>query len=288
LNHLADAYQWAGRFPEAIALRQRLMESRWAAFGPEHPDTLAGLNGLAQAYQAAGQLDASSRLFEVLLEKYRTLNGPAHPTTLGTMKGLGVNYLEADRLVHAMDLYERYLKLSEATYGPKHETTAWALRCFAYACMRAGALDKADRLLEDALEIECKGDDSVARRIGKANTLGWQAQLRLLQRRYAEAEKLVREALATFERLSPNNQRRFYWMSVLGEALSGQGRQAEAERHLLDGYRGMKQQEAVMPAIDRRRLSTACERLVRFYELTHQPEKALEWQGILSASPPPG
>ena len=67
----------------------------------------------------------------------------------------------------------------------------------------------------------------------------------LLQHRYSEAEQLAREAIALFEK-SPGDFVDWqlpYVKSVLGGALLGQKKYAEAEPLLLQGYEGMKRAE---------------------------------------------
>jgi hypothetical protein len=115
-----------------------------------------------------------------------------------------------------------------------------------------------------------------------ANTLGWLGVNRLWQKQYEAAEPFIREALEIFDKVSPENYRRFYWASVLGEALWGQQRVVEAEPLLLGGYAGMKQQEAVLGAEERPRLAEAGRRIVRFYEVTGQLDKAHIWRERLS------
>src|SRR5262249_34693339 len=108
----------------------------------------------------------------------------------------------------------------------------------------------------------------------------------LLQEQYAEAEPLVREAVAIFEKHRRDWHRRFYWVSLLGAVLFGQGKHAEAEPLLLQGYTGMKRFEAVLPASERSKLAETGERLVRFYEVTGQPEKTRAWREKVNAKKP--
>ena len=65
---------------------------------------------------------------------------------------------------------------------------------------------------------------------------------------------------------------------MLGGALLGQKKYAEAEPLLLQGYEGMKQREAQIPQAGKVRLAEATERLVRLYEATNQPENARTWR----------
>jgi hypothetical protein len=72
--------------------------------------------------------------------------------------------------------------------------------------------------------------------------------------------------------------RRFCWVSVLGAVLLGQQKYAEAKPFLLQGYDGMQQQEAMLPADERPLLLAAGERVIRFYEVSNQPEQARIWR----------
>src|SRR5262249_16777357 len=104
------------------------------------------------------------------------------------------------------------------------------------------------------------------------------ARTLLLEKQYDAAEPLVREAVALFEKEHPDDQRRFYWVSLLGAVLFGQKKYAEAEPLLLQGYEGMKQREATLVDVEKRRIAETAERVVGFYESTNQPEKARAWR----------
>jgi hypothetical protein len=71
--------------------------------------------------------------------------------------------------------------------------------------------------------------------------------------------------------------------SLLGGALLGQKKYAEAEPLLLKGYEGMKQQEKSIQPRDKRRLKEAVERLVQLYEETDQKDEAAKWRKELEA-----
>jgi serine/threonine protein kinase/tetratricopeptide (TPR) repeat protein len=275
MNSLANAFMWAGQHPDAIALHQHLLEISKALLGSEHSETIDCTARLAGSYQFAGQMDISVRLFEQVLEKRRTILGPTHPKTLYAMHHLAMNYADVGRLEESLALHASLLELLRATIGPNNELPTWPMRTFAQACQLAGKLDRAEELLSEALTIDRKSNDSVGGRSGTANTLGWLALNLSLQQRYEAAEPLAREAVAIKQ---PQIQRHFYWMSLLGAILLGRHKYAEAEPLLLQGYDGMKQSEATIPAGEKRRLAEAGERVVRFYELTNQPEKARQWR----------
>jgi serine/threonine protein kinase len=281
IGRLAQAYQCEDRHREAIALLERRLESGKATLGPDHPDTLEFTQGLALAYRQAGQWDLSVPLLEQVLDKRRTICGPTHPDTLETMHWLAMTYTDMGRFKDSMALHAKVLDGIDATVGPRQVPRAWWMQTFAEACQRAGDLDRADQLLREALELNAlelnqKKEAALMRRNMRGNFLGWLALNLLWQERHGDAERIAREAIAIEQ---VERFRRFYWTSVLGAALLGQKKYADAEPLLLQGYAGMKQSENGMPEGERRRaLRDAGEWVVRFYEVTEQPEKARQWR----------
>src|SRR5262249_16597490 len=206
----------------------------------------------------------------------RTLCGPKHPSTVGTMHLLAFHCTNAGRLQESLGLHEQALEGFRGLGVPDTDPSAiWCMLTYAQVCQQAGKLDRADQLLREALELCRKHENSQMRRNGTANTLGWLALNLSLQQRYDEAEPLAREAVAMNQDYEP---RRFYWRSVLGAILVGQQKFEEAEPLLLKGYEGIKEREATLRGDERYRLIEARERLVRYYEITNQPEKAREWR----------
>jgi tetratricopeptide (TPR) repeat protein len=271
MDLLASAYANVGRYGEAIDLRRRILEIKKAILGPENPEVLVYVSQLAGAYAVAGQTDKSVPLLEQLLENSRAIHGPAHPATLGAMHNLAIEYKAVGRVEESIALYENAREIRLSTTGSDDDV--FFKLCFADACHQAGKLDQAESMLREALEHCRKQPNSNPHRHSTANTCGWLAKTLLLKKQYEAAEPLAREAVAFFEKEVPDNGRWFYWESLLGDVLLGQKRYAEAEPLLLHGYTGMKQMETVLHAYDKRRIAETEERVVRFYEVTNQPEK---------------
>ena len=107
LNNLALAYMEAGKFPEVIALYERVHIAEIATLGPDHPETLRTLNNLAFAYQQTGKLSDAIALFERVRDAFTARLGGDHPSTLTTLDNLASAYLDAGRLSESIALYER-------------------------------------------------------------------------------------------------------------------------------------------------------------------------------------
>jgi eukaryotic-like serine/threonine-protein kinase len=82
----------------------------------------------------------------------------------------------------------------------------------------------------------------------------------------------------------PNDQRRFAVMSLLGGALMGQQRYAEAEPLVVEGFKEMKVHEANIHAGTGTPLLVEACRVVPLYDAWGKPEKSSEWKKKLGLS----
>jgi len=105
----------------------------------------------------------------------------------------------------------------------------------------------------------------------------------LEQKKWAEAEPLLRECLVIRDKMQPDDWLTFNAKSMLGAALLGQKKYAEAEPLLLAGYAGMNKEQAKIPLQAKFRLTEAVERLVRLYEATDRKDEAAKWRQTLES-----
>jgi len=76
---------------------------------------------------------------------------------------------------------------------------------------------------------------------------------------------------------------------MLGAALLGESRYAEAEPLIVSGYEGLKAREAGMPpAVAMPRLTEAAERILQLYQSCDKPDKSAEWRDRPKQPNPPG
>jgi hypothetical protein len=194
----------------------------------------------------------------------------------------------AVRFEEAIELDTKVLELVKGTKDSEREWPFGVRTQLAESCIRVGKFDQAERLLREVRQYHQSRENSAGERVFLAHTDGWQALSFVLQRRYAEAEPLAREAAAVFGRNAPNSgARRFYLEGVLGAALLGQQKYAEAEPILLQAYQGLKGWERLSPRVIRF-MAEVGGWIVQLYEATNQPEKAREWREKLSPTPPSG
>jgi tetratricopeptide (TPR) repeat protein len=282
MKQLAGAYAWVGRAPEGIALYEEVLANARARLGPDDPVAFDVMYHLAMACRRAGAWQRAMRLLEQVVENDEALHGATTAGASGPAQILGMLYMDAGKPMEAALRLEKVVALRKAALGPEDDSTIYAMGSCAEAYSRAGKFDEADRFYRFLVERSRSRRDS----IGQTNTarmLVYRSRNSLLLHRCEEAEQLAREAKQIYEndknnRPDSDDVLRCYLLNVLGGALLGQKKYAEAEPLLLQGYEGLKQREATMIAPYRPYFKEAGERIIRYYQETNQPEKAREWR----------
>jgi tetratricopeptide (TPR) repeat protein len=254
-----------------------------ARLGPDHPDTLRSMFGLANTYIIAGRLEDATSLHQEVFRLRKTRLGPDHPDTLHSMFAVALAYRVDGWIFESIPLFEKALELRRASLGPDHLGTLQSMYGLAAAYQDADRLDDAIRLSEEALELyKAKlGDHPTVLRISAIHA-GALGQMRLQQKNYADAERLLRENLSFHEQMMPDNWSRFRSASLLGASLLGQKRYADAEPLLIGAYEGLERPEAKVRPMLKRFLTEAGERVVRLYDEWDKPEKAADWRAKLA------
>jgi hypothetical protein len=143
---------------------------------------------------------------------------------------------------------------------------------------RRGKLTEAESMLSPLLEIQRRrlGNDHPDT-LKTADNLG---MIYLQQQRYEDVELLLtglvtpsKDAIDTWYR--PNTA------IILGAALTGEKKYAEAERLLIEGYQGLVARKATIPA-DVNAVERARQWIVTLYEAWGRVERAGEWRASAS------
>jgi eukaryotic-like serine/threonine-protein kinase len=318
MNDLAAAYQGAGKLDLALPLFEEALKLRKAKLGSDHPGTLTSMNNLALAYQGAGKLTLALPLFEETLKVIEAKLGPEHPNTLLTMSNLATAYWRVKELDKSIPLFEETLRLQDARLGRQHHNTlmtvanlgvnykdvgrfaealplleeasraakrlpqlAWVNRELLDGYVRAG---KSEQLITSAKEMLADARKQLPEQSPQLASQLAGVALPLLQiKAISEAEPLLRECLAIREKTEPEVWTTFSTKSMLGGALLGQKKYAEAEPLLLTGYEGMKQREANMPPQVKVRVDEALERLIQLAKAQGRKQDEAKWQAELEA-----
>jgi serine/threonine protein kinase/tetratricopeptide (TPR) repeat protein len=275
LDNLGGVYLFAGKTVEATALLEQVREARVKKLGADHPHTLFTLDKLAGAYLSAGKTADAIALFEQVRDARVKKLGSDHPDTLTTLARLAGAYQAAGKLEQALPLFQ------QAAVGIEKRQfihpQAGQIVCALSDCHeQLKQYDKAQVWRRKWLAVakERSGPESLPYAIELAG-LGWRL---LQQKKWLDAEPLLRECLTLREKNEPDAWTTFNARSMLGEALNGQKKRAEAEPLLVQGYEGLSQRAAKIPKEGKHHLTEALDRLVQLYDAWGKPDEATRWR----------
>jgi serine/threonine protein kinase/tetratricopeptide (TPR) repeat protein len=283
---IGDVYRAAMRPADAVRLLEPLVERCQTKRGRDNPITLSAMNNLALAYMVAGRMPEAVRLFEETLSLLNARLGPDHPETLNTTNNLGEAYRAAMRPADAIRLLEPAIKRCQTKLGRDHHKILNAMNKLALAYEVAGRVPEAEPLYRQLVAQTRKQFGAEDPRTTSRQAL--LGRNLLLQQKYHEAEIHLRECLVVQEKKQPDLWTTFNTKSMLGGALLGQKKHAEAEPLLLGGYEGMKQrQDKIPPHTRSERLTESLEQLVQLYNATGKNDKVAEWRKKLEEAKAP-
>jgi serine/threonine protein kinase len=275
-NNLAANYHAAGRYGEASALLEATLKSQSSILGPEHLQTLITRFNLTEAYRNAGRMAEAIDMAAAVLRGYESKFGNDHPDTLDCRRNLADCLHEAGRITEAIAMHERTLKQLEPKLGKDHPYTVTCSAGLAADYAATGRKAEAIALFDAALKTRQsnRGPEHPNSLISMNELAG----AYLDSQRWDDAEKLARECLVLRQRIRPDEWWRFYTECQLGAALAGKRRFAEAEPYLIQGYEGLRQREARLPAQAKKEIDVAAGRIVPFYEAWGKTDQAGEWK----------
>ncbi|MFQ5805109.1 MAG: tetratricopeptide repeat protein [Phycisphaerae bacterium] len=309
MNNLALTLERQRNYAQAEALYRQTWELDRRILGPDHPRTQIPLNNLLRVLRIQGKLAETRPLIaERLARLKRAAQRPDADALALNSYAWGLLTCEPADLRDpeaALPVARRAVELDGGKDANILDTLALAFQMTgdldqaiatqrqAVARARAGGpynrTELETRLIDLLLE---QGDlvgaatvswEGLAARLGESlatdSTLGGSLALRsealMEEANFAEAEPLLRGCLAMRQKALPDG----HWlvadtMFLLGGAVAGQGKFAEAERLLLDGYAGIKDS----PQVPEDRKRRALERIVELYRSWGKPGQAAAWR----------
>jgi serine/threonine protein kinase/Tfp pilus assembly protein PilF len=256
------------RLPEAVLALTACIALR--------PDSVLPYAERAYCQRRLGNEDEAAADYAAALALEEAKSGPGAPDTLLYMHNLADAYQKAGKLDQAEHVYRDLLERRRKSDGPRSEAAAYTLAGLGVNLLIQQRYAEAEPVVRECLTI-CREKRSKA----AAGILVGLGVNQLRHQRYAEAEPVLRETLTICVEKMPDDYRSYITRSLVGQALSGQKKYAEAEPLLLAGYEGMKRRESQLLE-DGVFLTEAAERLVRLFEATNQPEKAKKWRAKLA------
>jgi non-specific serine/threonine protein kinase/serine/threonine-protein kinase len=278
-DSLAALYIVQSRYAQARALLAKGLESYRRLYGPEHPFTEREMFGLGKVLLGEGDYAQAENLLSQVLAISQRVNGPRHLNTLYDQNQLGQAYVENGNVAQGIALLEKTLADSRAIPGPESPDTLRVEVSLGWAYDAKGDLARAGQLWQHAYQGYGRlGSFQEGNAANAGELLGFNLTK---QRKYAQAEPVLRRALALREKGSRDDWGYFRAQAVLGAALAGLRRYAEAEPLLLSGYDGMRQRLSRMPAKERKWVRSSGEQIVDLYSRWPKPEQAARWRAKL-------
>jgi tetratricopeptide (TPR) repeat protein len=276
MHNLAAGYEAAGQHAKALPLYEETRQRMAARLGKEHPATLTSANNLASCYQGLGQFDKAVPLFEETLRLRQEKLGPDHPETLISMNNLAEAFRVSGQAAKAVPLFEETLRLRREKLGPQHPDTIFSMGNLGAAY---GAVNQGEKAAPLLLEFVAGQRSRFPKEHPRFAGLLAQVAFDLLKcQQFGAAETLLRESLAIREKKEPGEWTTFNTMSLLGGALAGQKKYAEAEPLLRTGYEGLLKLQKSIPPQGSTRISEARDRLIQLYTVLNQPDELKKYQ----------
>jgi serine/threonine protein kinase len=256
-------------YVKALELRRKLLP-------PRHPHTQHSVLSLAILDDALGKYDLAEPLFREALDMSRETLGEGSGDTLFSMRSLGQFLAHRGRYEEAERLLRKAIEVSCRVFGENAATSYNPMQELAVCLLLKGETEEAltvSRRYHAIALVAGKERPLVAAAAG--DNLG---TVLIARGKYPEAEAELAKSLAVHREHGPDRWQRFSVAARLGECLALEKKFADAEPLLLEGYEGLTQRAATIPAPKKVRIRETGEQIVRLYEMWGKPEKAKEWR----------
>jgi serine/threonine-protein kinase len=282
LLELANAHFYAGHYPEAEALNQRLLGMHRQLYGPRHPLVAEDLINLGAIQQERGGYREAEEFHRQALAIIEPFYGKDHYKTASALTLIARALLKQERNDEGVVLLQRAIAIQERVFGPLHPRVASAVNELGTVALIRGRYDEAEAAFQRMLSIYRQVYNGKHYVIGIA--LANLGSVYMARKDNAHAEPLFREAIAMYgQTLPPGHVNNGITRIKLGRVLFRQNRLPEAEAESLAGYRIVVAQAS--PSVTW--LQQARSDLAAIYTALHQPEKAREFNADVVAAKPP-
>jgi hypothetical protein len=189
---------------------------------------------------------------------------------------MALAYKVAGKLDLALPLYVETLEKLTAKQGADHPDTLQTMSNLAVAYLQARRFAKAEPLLQQW--VASKRPKLPADDLSLALRLKFLGECRVELKKYAEAEQLLRDSLAIYLKKQPSSLLRYNTESLLGAALAGQKKFAEAEPLVVNSAKMLVAIAANLQPSQRDFVLLAVQRVIDLYDAWERPDDAAKWR----------
>jgi tetratricopeptide (TPR) repeat protein len=294
-NNLALLYLVQGKLAAAQSVFAPLIAEGRTKLGEKHPLMLNARQTLAvlPALKNTAQTYRSSL----------TTTGADDPKTLTARLRWAACLRDRIGLRYAAPHVEAVVAARRRLLKADHPDTLEACHLLADMRQRQGQIDEAMALEQGVLDGACraKGDSDPftlrlaeeilerCRQVGREGSLfADAAALRgrslIAGEEFLEAEELLRACVRVSSEKQPDAWTTFERKSLLGEALLGQRKFAEAESLLTSAYEGVRIRGKTVLSVHRMQIPEFVDRLIRLYEAWGKSDEARRWREVREAA----
>jgi serine/threonine protein kinase/tetratricopeptide (TPR) repeat protein len=228
-----------GRNAEAEPMIREALEIRTRLYGQEHRDTATSKNELGLLLWQQGRLDEAEQLFREHLATTTTQLGPEHASVGSAKNNLALVLNAKNDFAGAEAMIRGSMAIDLKSTGRNHPNYANALNNLSVILREQGELDAARAAIDESLSIARPMFGDSHPRV--STYLVTQARIDLLRGDYATAEAAFKQAMQVREKLYRADDWRIGQVqALLGAALAGQRRDAEAALLLADSLTRLK------------------------------------------------
>ena len=201
-QNLAGLYEELGRYEEARQLYEHSVEVARRVWGPDHATTLGYVNNLALLYSDMGLLELAEPLTRHVAEVRSKTLGDENQRTIVSRINLALLYARMEKWEEAEREARPIQEICHRTLGPEHLYSLSVSGILGGAVMGQGDADRAEPILQEALEHSRSGLPEGHWRTGVAlirhgSALTALGRFSEAERELLEAERVMREALGT-------------------------------------------------------------------------------------------
>ncbi len=216
----------SGRLEEALKLWDQAAQA--AQKSKNDVELRDSLTGRGEVEQALGRTDAAIESFRAMAAAHARIAGPQDVSMARTYDRIAHLYQESGKLAEALAEYEKAVTIREAALGRTAPEVAETLNNMGLAAYLQGDLDRAQKLLTEA--VGGIDNQRMADSPNRAMALTNLAQVYRARGESDKAIELFREAVRVWtNNLGPDAERVALSQNNLAEALRTAGKLAEAE-----------------------------------------------------------
>lgn len=228
-----------GRYAEATALMEEILQIHLRVLGDDHLSTLNSINSMGTLLWSQGKLSEAEPYWRGALEGRRRVLGDEHPNTLTSINNLCLLLGRQGRLFEAEPYFREAMYSRRRVLGDEHKDTLQSINNIGVLLRAQGRLSEAEPYTREALEGRRRvlGGEH-ADTLGSISNMGFLLEAR---GRLSEAEPYYREALDGSRRaLGNEHPGTLNSIRSLGQLLVSQGRLSEAEPYYREALEGSR------------------------------------------------